>query len=147
MDKDGRPDVDVGFRAAATPKIVNTIIDGKLVQVDLNIAISCGDLGLDMKGCAGDKGTRLFNTRETKKKEGRIVSTFIKGRLQKINLDSIEAKEQQMKLLDGDQSIEEAIAFESPKISSSQLGMSRSICASPENEEVYLLAAQSLDQS
>jgi len=102
MDKDGRPDADVGVRATAPPKFVKTIIDGKLVGVDLNIAISCGDLGLAMKDCPGDKGTSLLNTRETKKKEGRIVSTFIKGRLQKINLDSIEAKEQQMKLLDGD---------------------------------------------
>lgn len=42
-----------------TPLLVKTIINGKLVPVDLNIAISCGDLGLDNQkhGGPGDKGT------------------------------------------------------------------------------------------
>jgi len=30
------------------PKFVKTIINGKLISVDLDIAISCGDLGLDV---------------------------------------------------------------------------------------------------
>jgi hypothetical protein len=42
MDKENQ--LDVGEEA---PNLVNTIIHGKLVQVDLNIAISSGDLGME----------------------------------------------------------------------------------------------------
>ena len=71
------------------PQIVNSIIHGKLVQIDLNIAISSGDLGLNMY---------------VPKK--RVVKTVIKGKLIDVNLDSIEAREdfareEQQKLLLG----------------------------------------------
>lgn len=79
----------------ATPVNVLTIIGGKLVPVDLNIAISCGDLGMNIG--ANEKGTSLFNTRETKKKPPRLVGTFIKGKLVKVDIDSIEAKEEEKK--------------------------------------------------
>jgi len=58
------------------PRIVNTIVNGKLVQIDLNIAISSVDLGIYYK------------------KKPRLVGTFIKGVLTEVNLDSIEAREE-----------------------------------------------------
>jgi len=61
------------------PHIVNTIMHGKLVQIDLNIAISSGDLGIYFK------------------KKPRLVGTFIKGKLIEVNLDSIEAREEQVR--------------------------------------------------
>lgn len=73
------------------------------MPVDLNIAISCGDLGIDI--CANEKGLSQFNTRETKKKPGRMVGTFIKGKLTNVDLDSIEAREEKKKLLCEDESI------------------------------------------
>lgn len=99
MDGDAQT---AGAADADTPLLVKTIINGKLVPVDLNIAISCGDFMLKQGGL-GDKGTSQFNTRESKKKPGRIVGTFIKGKLTKVDLDSIEAREeQQRKLLGND---------------------------------------------
>ena len=69
------------------PRIVNTIVHGKLVQIDLNIAISSGELGIYYK------------------KKPRLVGTFIKGVLTEVNLDSIEAREdrerEELKLLLG----------------------------------------------
>ena len=97
MDGDGQTGVAA---VADTPLLVKTIINGKLVPVDLNIAISCGDFMLKQGGL-GDKGTSLFNTRESKKKPGRIVGTFIKGKLTKVDLDSIEAREEQQRKLLG----------------------------------------------
>ena len=90
MDKENQLDAK-----EEAPYLVNTIMNGKLVLVDLNIAISSGDLGMEFQKSAGDKG-RLsqLNTRETKKKPGRIVGTFIKGVLTKVDLDSIEAREE-----------------------------------------------------
>lgn len=91
-----------------------------MISVDLDIAISCGDLGLDVqKQAQGEKGTSLFNTRESKKKPGRIVGTFIKGVLTKVDLDSIEAKEQQKSLINGEKEEDDELRFDAPKISSS----------------------------
>jgi len=58
------------------PRIVNTIVHGKLVPIDLNIATINGELGIYFK------------------KKPRLVGTFIKGVLTEVNLDSIEAREE-----------------------------------------------------
>lgn len=63
-----------------------------MVPVELDIAISQGDLGLEKCGIV-KKNTSQMNTRETKKKPGRMVGTFIKGKLCQVDLDSIEARE------------------------------------------------------
>ena len=71
MDKEHQLDA----KGNQLPQIVNSIIHGKLVQIDLNIAISSGDLGL------------MFVPKK------RMVGTLIKGKLMEVNLDSIEARE------------------------------------------------------